>query len=211
MKKQKIFFKELKKARLTFDKICDNTVKTLSNDLNNIYYDETQPQDARNMVKNEYDYLMKTIFDLRIKSRRTLSCIKVYEFVINVDHIRECWNRHIEKVNHVYNKHEIRTVIKKPDPSQWTDIKSVILMSGEICIEELCSNMMLSDLICGYCDGGITSKPIKRIKIGNGSQMFNELKSIIILENGDFVIVDKDDIILDYITNSSGVSSIKIQ
>ena len=52
----------------------------------------------------------------------------------------------------------------------------------------------------------IKGKPVKQIKIGNGFQTYDELKSIIILDNADFIIVDRDGNIIDYITNGGYLS-----
>ena len=86
-------------------------------------------------------------------------------------------------------------------------INSTVLNCAEICLEDFSDNIHLYDIVHGYDIHNITASPVKRIKIGNGSQQYNELKSIIILDNADFIIVDKDGYIIDYITNAGLISA----
>lgn len=93
--------------------------------------------------------------------------------------------------------------IRKPlDFDNW-DIKGYAtgyVHKLEIVVEEFDSDVRLFDIV--HSDiSQITAKPVKRIKIGNGGQPYNELKSIIILDNADFIIIDKNGYIIDYITN----------
>jgi hypothetical protein len=83
---------------------------------------------------------------------------------------------------------------------------------GEIVIDIFDDNVRLSDIIHGY-DNRVAKnpKPIKRIKIGNGGTLYNELKSIVILDNADFIIADKDGNIIDYIVNSNPIDSYSIR
>ena len=78
----------------------------------------------------------------------------------------------------------------------------ISLQNLELVVEEFETGTMLRDIVHDDISK-ITAKPVKRIKIGNGGQSYNELKSIIILDNADFIIVDKDGYIIDYITNSN--------
>lgn len=78
----------------------------------------------------------------------------------------------------------------------------------EVIVAEIPEDTNLYDIIHGYDLSKITGRPVKQIKIGNGTQTFNELKSIIILDNADFIIIDKNGYIIDYITNGFSIAGI---
>ena len=79
---------------------------------------------------------------------------------------------------------------------------------GEVILEEFTDDIKLSDIVHGYDLNTITTRPIKRVFIGNG-QPLSESKSIIIMDNSDFIIIDRDGSIIDYITNSNPVEAVK--
>ena len=97
--------------------------------------------------------------------------------------------------------------IKLPNiGNTFVDIENCYLGIGEIAVEIFPKNTRLYDIISGYDISKIKALPIKRIKIGNGSQHLSELKAIVILDNGDFIITKSNGEIIDYITNSSPLS-----
>ncbi len=77
-----------------------------------------------------------------------------------------------------------------------------IIGNGDVSRVSLPSNINISDIFNESDIPKIKSKPVKIVKIGNGSHRYDELKAIIILENGDFVITDNDVNIIDYVVNS---------
>jgi hypothetical protein len=101
-----------------------------------------------------------------------------------------------------------RILIKKPDKIFEV---SNLFDKCEIVIETFGDNIQLSDIVHGYDNFILQNlKPIKRIKIGNGGSFYKDLKSIIILDNADFIVTDKDGYVLDYFTNSDPLSPVSI-
>ena len=94
-----------------------------------------------------------------------------------------------------------KVLVKRPE-NLMVNPEMFILNKYEMTIQEFkeynyLSEILHPDFISNY--GQL--KPIKMIKIGNGGSPYTELKSIIILENSDFMVIDKDGRILDYFTN----------
>lgn len=79
---------------------------------------------------------------------------------------------------------------------------------NEIVLSEFSADTKLTDIVHNYFSNERNLKPVKCIKIGNGGMPYESLKSIIILDNSDFIIVDNTGSIIDYITNGNPCETI---